>query len=425
MKIIWRSTARDDTRIKAVYTDKKVKALRLLVVSEWFPYPPIAGAKIRSYNLIRQLARLAEVDLVAQVRTLTPDQLAAGKEHMGQYCRSVEAVPVVPYQYSAAKALRTLIDPVPPVVRYMHNQPLEQAVADKWSHGYDAAVATISGYPSATLRSLVKLGVRPLVADSLELGVFRPKKHQLSLRYARNAYTWWHMRRFTRTILRDVAVVTVTSDAEQELFSSLLRDPSQCVVMPNMLDLHDYEGHYGPRAYSTLLYAGSFGYIANYEAMQWFTRDVFQHIANQLTVKVCVTGNTAGRDLTPLQEACPTIEFTGFVDDIRPYFAQSGICIVPILSGGSTRLKIIEAMAWGTPVVSTRIGAEGLAVTHEENILLADTPADFARAIDRLIQDRELWQRIAQSGRQLVEECYSTDRMYHQLARILANLESQ
>ena len=62
--------------------------LRLLVVSEWFPYPPIAGAKIRAYNLIRQLARLAELDLVAQVRTLTPDQLAAGTAHLSQFCRT-------------------------------------------------------------------------------------------------------------------------------------------------------------------------------------------------------------------------------------------------------------------------------------------------------------------------------------------------
>ena len=398
--------------------------MRLLVVSEWFPYPPIAGAKIRAYNLIRQLARLAELDLVAQVRTLTPEQVAAGKDHLSQFCRTVEAVPVVPYQYSAGKALRTLVDPVPPVVRYMRNKPLEQAVVARWSQGYDAAVATISGYPSATLRSLVALGVRPLVADSLELGGFRPKKQTLSLRRIRNTVTWWHMRRFTRRILRDVDVVTVASDAERELFRDLLHDPDRCIVMPNVLDLRDYEGQYSPRDYNALLYAGSFGYIANYEAMKWFTREVFGHITSRDNIKVRVTGNTAGRDLAPLQEACPQIEFTGFVDDIRPYFAESGICIVPILSGGSTRLKIVEAMAWGTPVVSTRIGAEGLAVTHGENILLADTPADFASAIERLIKDRDLWQRIAQGGRRLVEECYSTDRMNHQLQLMLSGLTS-
>ncbi len=396
--------------------------MRLLVISEWFPYPPIAGAKIRAYSLIRQLARLAELDLVAQVRTLTPEQLAMGKEHLGQFCRTVEAVPVIPYQYSIGKALRTLVDPVPPVVRYMRNRLLEHAIMAKWRQGYDAAVATISGFPSATLRSLMTLGVRPLVADSLELGGFRPKSQGLSTRGVRSTVTWWRMRRFTRKILRDVDVVTVTSDVERELFSDLLRDPDQCVVMPSVLDMRDYEGQYGPRDYSTLLYAGSFGYIANYEAMQWFTREVFGHITGRENVKVRVTGNTAGRDLALLRQACPQIEFTGFVDDIRPYFARSGLCIVPILTGGSTRLKIVEAMAWGTPVVSTRIGAEGLEVTQGENILLADTPVDFAGAVERLVQDRDLWQRISQGGRRLVEERYSADRMYHQLERVLSGL---
>jgi glycosyltransferase involved in cell wall biosynthesis len=156
--------------------------------------------------------------------------------------------------------------------------------------------------------------------------------------------------------------------------------------------------------------------------MQWFTREVFGHVTGREKVKVRVTGNTAGRDLAPLRQACPQIEFTGFVDDIRPYFAESGICIVPILSGGSTRLKIVEAMAWGTPVVSTHIGAEGLEVTHGENILLADTPVDFAGAIERLIGDRSLWQRISAGGHRLVEERYSADRMYHQLEQVLSGL---
>jgi glycosyltransferase involved in cell wall biosynthesis len=242
------------------------------------------------------------------------------------------------------------------------------------------------------------------------------------LRNIRSQVTWWRMRRFTQNILRDVDVVTVTSEAERDLFGNLLREPDQCVVVPSALDLRDYVGDYGPRDHNILLYAGSFGYIANYEAMQWLTREVFGHITGRENLTVQVTGNTAGRDLEPLREACPRIEFTGFVDDIRPYFAKSGICIVPILSGGSTRLKIVEAMAWGTPVISTSIGAEGLEVTSGENILLADTPVDFAKAIERLVRDRDLWQRISASGRHLVEERYSSERMYRQLAEMLAGL---
>ncbi len=393
--------------------------MRLLVVSELFPYPPIAGAKIRAYSLVRQLARLAEIDLVAQVNTMTPDQVDAGTDHLMQYCRTVQSVHAIPYSYGVGKALRTLVDPVPATARFKHNPPLERLINARLATQPDAVVATISGAPSSTLHSLVRLGARPLIADSLELGVLRPKSTTPLIRRARNEYTWWHLRRFTRQLLRAVDVVTVTSKTERTLFGDLVHAPDQCIVVPNVLDLQDYAGDFGPREPNSLLYAGSFGYIANYEAMKWFATEVFPLIRGRERLEVRVTGNTAGRDLAALHDGCPQIEFTGFVDDIRPYFARSGICIVPILAGGSTRLKIIEAMAWGTPVVSTRIGAEGLAVTHDQDILLADTPGEFAACIERLINDHSLWQRISDAGRRVVTEHYSADRMYAQYRDIL------
>lgn len=394
--------------------------MKLLVVSEWFPYPPIAGAKIRAYGLIRQLARLAEIDLVAQVNTLSPEQVAAGTAHLRQYCRSVESVPAVAYEYRTSRALQVLVDPLPATVRHKSNPALERILEARLSEPHDAVVATISGAPSATLQSLVTLGARPLVVDSLELGVFRPKQGQALAQRARHAYTWWHLRRYTRRLLKQVDCVTVTSDVERALFAGTLRTPEQCEVVPIVLDLADYQYDYGVRDYTALLYPGSFGYIANYEAMLWFTQNVFPLIHNREQLKLRVTGNTASRDLTPLRESCPQIEFTGFVPDIKPYFARSGICLAPILTGGSTRVKIIEAMAWGTPVVSTRIGAEGLEVTHEDNILLADTPEEFAAMIDRLVGDRGLWQRLSDGGRHLVATRYSADRMYRLYSDILS-----
>lgn len=396
--------------------------MRLLVVSEWFPAPPIAGAKLRAYALVRQLARLAEVDLVAQVNTLTSDQVAQGTELLSRYCHSVQSVPAVPYHYSVVRALRTFVDPVPATIRHRRNVPLEEILSHRLRESYDAIVATISGSPSALSASLVALGARPLLLDSLELGGYRPKASVQPLRRARNMFTWWHLRRYTRQLLKNVEVIAVASQTERDLFAGLLRSPDQCVVVPNVLDLEDYRGDYGPRDNCQLLYAGSFGYIANYEAMLWFAQEVFGRIADHDTLRVSVTGNTAGRDLAPLKAGCQQIEFTGFVDDVRPYFAKSGICVVPIRRGGSTRLKILEAMAWGTPVVSTSVGAEGLDVVHERNILLADTPAEFAEMIERLLADRALWQRISEAGKALVAEQYSTDRMYNQYAQILSRV---
>lgn len=398
--------------------------MKLLVVSEWFPYPPVAGAKIRAYNLIRQLARLADVDLVAQINTLSAEQVAAGTAHLQQVCNSVASVPAIPYSRDLGKALRLLIDPVPATIRHKRNLALEQLLATRLRTRYDAVVATISGAPSATLHSLTQLGARPLIADSLELGVLRPNPAALPVRRIRSEFIWQHIRRYTRRMCKDVDVLTVTSDIEQGLFADLVCAPDQCIVVPNVLDLNEYKGDFGPRDPHSLLYAGSFGYIANYEAVLWFAQAVFPLIRARDQLRVRVTGNTAGRDLVPLRSGCPQIEFTGFVDDIRPYFAQSGICIVPIRSGGSTRLKIIEAMAWGTPVVSTRAGAEGLAVTHGQDILLADTPEEFAAMIDRLISDQALWQRLSAAGRELVAQRYSADSMYRRYREILSRMTS-
>lgn len=396
--------------------------MKLLVVSEWFPYPPVAGAKIRAYNLIRQLARLADIDLVAQINTLSGEQVAAGTKHLQQVCNSVESVPAVPYSRDLGKALRLLIDPLPATIRHKRNLALEQLLAARLRTRYDAVIATISGAPSATLHSLIKLGARPLIADSLELGVLRPNPAASPVRRMRGKFIWQHLRRYTRRMCKDVDVLTVTSGIEQGLFADLVHAPDQCIVVPNVLDLEEYAGDFGPRDPHSLLYAGSFGYIANYDAMLWFAQTVFPLIRVRNQLRVRVTGNTAGRDLTPLRSGCPQIEFTGFVDDIRPYFARSGICIVPILSGGSTRLKIIEAMAWGTPVVSTRAGAEGLTVTHGQDILLANTPEEFAAMIDRLISDQALWQRLSVAGRELVAQRYSADSMYRQYREILSRI---
>jgi glycosyltransferase involved in cell wall biosynthesis len=100
------------------------------------------------------------------------------------------------------------------------------------------------------------------------------------------------------------------------------------------------------------------------------------------------------------------VQLTGFVDDIRPEVAGAAACVIPLREGGGTRLKILEALALGTPVVSTGKGAEGLAVTAGEHLLLADDPAGFARATLRLLRDEPLRRRLAENGRRLVERAY-------------------
>jgi glycosyltransferase involved in cell wall biosynthesis len=121
-------------------------------------------------------------------------------------------------------------------------------------------------------------------------------------------------------------------------------------------------------------------------------------------------------DRLPLSEG---VILTGYLNDIRPCVAQSWACVVPLRVGGGTRLKILEAMALGTPVVSTSKGAEGLEATHGDDILIADMPAEFADAVLRLLDDKALRARLAANGRRLVESRYGWEVIGEKLDQLL------
>jgi glycosyltransferase involved in cell wall biosynthesis len=187
------------------------------------------------------------------------------------------------------------------------------------------------------------------------------------------------------------------------------------MVVPNGVDLDRYRGDFGAPEPSTLVFPGALTYSANFDAVEFFLHKIFPLVkAVRPETILRVTGKTDGVpvDRLPLDEG---VILTGYLDDVRPTVARSRVCVTPLLSGGGTRLKILEAMALGTPVVSTRKGAEGLDVTSGEDILIADGPNEFADAILRLLGDETLRARLVANGRKLVQERYGWNRIGRKL----------
>ncbi len=177
-------------------------------------------------------------------------------------------------------------------------------------------------------------------------------------------------------------------------------------VVPNGVDCeHHRPGLALPRP-GSLVYNGAMTYSANYDAMQFFLRDVYPLVRAQAPdVSLTITGSTSGVDLAGLA-LDDSVRLSGYVDDIRPVIAGSAACVVPLRQGGGTRLKILEAMALGVPVVSTRKGAEGLDVVDGEHLLLADGPRALAVATVRPLQDGALRARLATNACAPVEQRY-------------------
>ena len=153
--------------------------------------------------------------------------------------------------------------------------------------------------------------------------------------------------------------------------------------------------------------------------MQYFLADIYPLIKHEIPdVTLSITGSTKGVDLNGLRLDA-SVHLTGYVEDIRFPVAQSAVCVVPLRQGGGTRLKILEAMALGTPVVSTSKGAEGLDVVDGEHLMIGDTPEAFADAVMRVMRDSNLRERLRCNARILVEHRYDWESIGAQFVALV------
>jgi glycosyltransferase involved in cell wall biosynthesis len=125
-----------------------------------------------------------------------------------------------------------------------------------------------------------------------------------------------------------------------------------------------------------------------------------------------IIGKDPPKELRNPKSEIRNLDVTGYVTDLAPYLQETAVFIVPLHAGGGMRVKILDAWAWGLPIVSTTIGAEGLRVQSGENILLADDAASFARAVVSVLQHRELADHLASAGRATVERAYDWRQVY-------------
>jgi len=174
-------------------------------------------------------------------------------------------------------------------------------------------------------------------------------------------------------------------------------------VIPNCINVADYNDVHEVAQVNTMIFTGSFRYFANHDAMTWFLREIYPRIQARVPdIHLTVTGDHANLPLPPAEN----VTLTGFVDDVRPLVASSWASLAPLRLGGGTRLKILEAMALRTPVVTTSKGAEGLDVQRDEHLLIADTPEAFAEAVIRLLKKPGLRKQLTGNAYQLVREKY-------------------
>jgi polysaccharide biosynthesis protein PslH len=219
-----------------------------------------------------------------------------------------------------------------------------------------------------------------------------------------NHVNYLKLRREERRAWRSYDGCVVTSPRDRALLQRDRPDVLSAVV-PNGVDTSFFCPQDVRPDVRTILFFGAIDYYPNTDGLLFFLREVMPLLRKQAApVRLIIVGKSAPDCI--LREASADVQITGYVDDVRPYLGTASVVIAPIRVGGGTRLKILEAMAMGKAVVSTTLGAEGIAVTHQRDILLADGAEAFAAAIARLLDDSELSESLGYAARRLVEHNY-------------------
>ncbi len=196
--------------------------------------------------------------------------------------------------------------------------------------------------------------------------------------------------------------VLTVSDTDRDLFARTIK-PSKITVISTGVDSDFFHPATGEEQPNTLVFTGSMDYMPNEDGICYFMQQILPRVRLHLpNVALLVVGRRPSARLLKLAAMTPGVEVTGGVEDIRPYVQRGSVYVVPLRVGSGTRLKIFEAMAMGKAVISTSLGAEGLPVRSEQNILIADTPEAFSNAIVRLLGDRNLRSNLGRAARELV-----------------------
>jgi polysaccharide biosynthesis protein PslH len=406
---------------------------RVLFLAPQLPIPPqaltgsVQGTTIRNYNLLAGLAQRHTVDLV----TFLPPGISANSvDLLRPYCGKIVALPQ-PARKMSARARDTLFSTMPDMALRLHSPEMHAVLLDLVSapgEGYD--VVEVEGIEMAPYMLALQrdwLGPRPrFVYDDhnaeyvLQQRAFttdvRQPKRWIAAGYS--LIQWRKLTAYERRACRAADRVAAVSDVDRD---ALLRlDPSLDVtVIPNGVDLDFYRPGITPRLSGmgpdSLVFTGKMDYRPNVDAVTWFADAVFPLIQTQApTALFYVVGQQPSPRVAALAER-PGIVVTGKVPDTRPYIAGAGVFVIPLRIGGGTRLKVLEAMAMGQALVSTRLGCDGFRFTDGCEVAYADEPRSFADGVVRLLRDRREAARLGQAARTFVEAHYGWDAIVPQL----------
>jgi glycosyltransferase involved in cell wall biosynthesis len=379
--------------------------MEVLLLTQVLPYPPDSGPKIKTWNVVKYLARTHAVTLASFVRG---DQ-SRDVEPLKRYCRAVHTVPLTRNSICDGLAMARSFAVAEPWMMLRDDRAEMRALVARLCTENRFAVAHADQLNMAQYAARVSGVVKVLDAHNA-----------LWLLYKRLAATmsagpkqwllerdWQLLKSYEGRLVRDFDVVLAVSDEDKAALQAAAGQARDITVIPIAVDVDEIPMVQRAPGANHLLHIGTMYWPPNIDGMLWFVNEVYPHIrAVTPGVTLNVLGARPPQELLALNGDGRGVNIMGYVADPKPYLEQAGVFIVPLRAGGGMRVKILEALSHGLPLVTTSLGCEGIAVEHGRQVLIADTPEDFAHACLRLLNDRVFAEQLGRNGRRLIETTY-------------------
>jgi len=400
--------------------------MRVLIVDEELPYPPDSGKRLRTWNLVKRLAKRHEIVY-----------LARDSRSVLEGCPEVEVACVdepVTRQRGVrfyAELAANVVSPLPYVVTRHSSNTFRNAVDSLVSsRTFDLVHCEWTPYAHNMLHLAGRIPLM-LMTHNVESLIWA-RSYAMAKNPAKKAYIglqWLKMERFEASACRRFDEVGCVSEED----ALVMRDRFGCrnvAVVPNGVD-PDYfaPGGTAPSPHS-MVFTGSMDWRPNQDGIGWFVKEVLPLVRKNLPdASLDVVGRNPPTDLTRLWLSQEGVTVSGTVPDVRPHIARASLYVTPLRVGGGSRLKILEALAMGLPVLSTTVGAEGLQLCDGEHLVLRDDPQSFARQAVAMLAEPERYVDMARRGRERVLEQYGWDgiapRLEKSWERAVANHASE
>jgi glycosyltransferase involved in cell wall biosynthesis len=370
---------------------------RILALTSRLPYPPREGHQLRSWHILRALAERHDVTLLSFVRD---DDLPDSTGPLRDTVTHLEAFPV-PSEGSrailAAALVRGLFGSHPFVAEKYESATMRARIAELLPQ---VDIVHVDMLPLAALVEPTRV---PLVlnAHNVEHELLQ-RRIEIETRPLQRAFLRTQverLKRFETSVCRRASRILACSDNDARQLATLAPG-TPIAVVPNGVDTDAiHVSLEAPSRSNRMIFVGQMSWFPNRDGVEWFLAEILPRIVRvRPDARFALVGKNAGLQMPAA--VADNVELLGFVDDLAPVMRDAAVYVVPLRAGSGTRLKVLEAMAFGKAIVTTHIGSEGITLEDGESALYADSADDFAAAVLRVMDDRDLAARLGGRARE-------------------------